>query len=283
MDKRVCTVCGEEKLESMFHKNNKSRGGIDIRCAECKNRLQRERRAKPSEKEKARSYYTSDEYKRERARRRFENGGAFKLVQKHLDKLKNKERAGRRYVSKEEAVEYGLTRYFDGSICKRGHVSERVVANGMCCQCQTDRAQTKEHKKKKSEYYRKNKESLMAANVKAQRERYQKSPSYKAAAAARNMLKRVLRQGNKRKHGGTYEMLGYGRIDLMNRMEGQFQDGMSWDNYGEWHIDHITPVSWFVKNGITDPSVINALSNLQPLWAEENFAKGNRVDGVPSK
>jgi hypothetical protein len=52
---------------------------------------------------------------------------------------------------------------------------------------------------------------------------------------------------------------------------------MSWDNWGEWHIDHIEPVSKLVSSGVTEPSEINALSNLQPLWASENIAKRAKV------
>lgn len=55
-----------------------------------------------------------------------------------------------------------------------------------------------------------------------------------------------------------------------------FEPGMSWDNRGEWHIDHIKPVCIFIREGETDPAVINALSNLRPLWAEENLSRFRR-------
>jgi len=47
---------------------------------------------------------------------------------------------------------------------------------------------------------------------------------------------------------------------------------MSWDNYGEWHVDHIKPLISFDKN--THPSIVNALSNLQPLWATTREING---------
>jgi len=50
---------------------------------------------------------------------------------------------------------------------------------------------------------------------------------------------------------------------------------MCWDNYGDWHIDHIIPVSYFDEN--TPVSVINALSNLQPLWKLDNLSKGKKL------
>lgn len=58
-------------------------------------------------------------------------------------------------------------------------------------------------------------------------------------------------------------------------MISKFKDGMSWDNYGEWHIDHIKPVSKFEKN--EKQSVVNSLDNLQPLWKDENLKKYNKI------
>jgi hypothetical protein len=40
--------------------------------------------------------------------------------------------------------------------------------------------------------------------------------------------------------------------------------GMSWNNYGEWHIDHIKMISTFDKNA--DTKIVNSLENLRPLW-----------------
>jgi hypothetical protein len=58
---------------------------------------------------------------------------------------------------------------------------------------------------------------------------------------------------------------------LKTHIESLFTEGMSWDNHGKWHIDHIKPVVSFDKD--IHPSVVNALSNLQPLWAKDNRNK----------
>ena len=52
---------------------------------------------------------------------------------------------------------------------------------------------------------------------------------------------------------------------------------MTWDNYGEWHIDHITPLKY---NNPSLEEVIERLhyTNTQPLWAEDNLSKGNHRD-----
>jgi hypothetical protein len=55
---------------------------------------------------------------------------------------------------------------------------------------------------------------------------------------------------------------------------------MSWDNYGEWHIDHIIPVSSFKIDPNNWPATIKtiwAIENLQPLWAIDNIKKGQRI------
>jgi 5-methylcytosine-specific restriction endonuclease McrA len=73
----------------------------------------------------------------------------------------------------------------------------------------------------------------------------------------------------------TEELIGYTVSDLRDHIERQFLRGMTWDNYGEWHIDHIVPLSSFTITGPDDPELRRAwaLTNLRPLWATENLQK----------
>ena len=50
---------------------------------------------------------------------------------------------------------------------------------------------------------------------------------------------------------------------------------MSWNNYGKWHLDHIKPLSSFNLQNIDELKQACHYSNLQPLWAEDNFKKGS--------
>jgi hypothetical protein len=54
---------------------------------------------------------------------------------------------------------------------------------------------------------------------------------------------------------------------------------MTWDNYGEWHVDHITPISLYDIKEIGDSEFMEcwSLKNLQPMWGEENIRKSNKV------
>ncbi|MGR9056074.1 hypothetical protein ACU8NH_09210 [Rhizobium leguminosarum] len=78
----------------------------------------------------------------------------------------------------------------------------------------------------------------------------------------------------------TFEILGYTVDDLKSHLEKLFQPGMTWDNYGKagWEVDHIVPVSSFTYETPDCPGFKSAwaISNLQPLWGPDNWAKGAR-------
>lgn len=124
------------------------------------------------------------------------------------------------------------------------------------------------HKKRTKEYTIKNREKVNDYF----KLRYIKKPH---EYAWRGMIRSVIRRFGGKKESSTYEILGYSAEELKEHLETLFANGMSWENWGEWHIDHIIPISKFDKN--SDPKVVNALSNLQPLWGRENIIKGNRV------
>ncbi len=67
--------------------------------------------------------------------------------------------------------------------------------------------------------------------------------------------------------------------EYMKSMCMLFDEGMSLENYGEWQIDHIVPVTHWLDIGIEDFDVINAIENLQPLWKSENAKKSNNYKG----
>lgn len=71
-------------------------------------------------------------------------------------------------------------------------------------------------------------------------------------------------------------LVGYALPDLMSHLEAKFHDGMTWDNYGQWHVDHIKPIALFNFEKPEDAGfkMCWAMQNLQPLWAKDNIAKG---------
>ena len=86
-------------------------------------------------------------------------------------------------------------------------------------------------------------------------------------------------RGNKNGHHWE-DLVGFTLADLIRHLEALFIAGMTWDNYGEWHIDHIIPISAFNFSSADDYDFKRcwALSNLQPLWKVDNIRKHNKVD-----
>lgn len=92
--------------------------------------------------------------------------------------------------------------------------------------------------------------------------------------AIRTLLYNTIKRIGGKKENKTVDVLGYSAEELKIHIELLFTDGMSWDNYGEWHIDHKVPVCSFEKE--VNINIINALSNLQPLWKFDNLSKGKK-------
>jgi hypothetical protein len=85
------------------------------------------------------------------------------------------------------------------------------------------------------------------------------------------------------KAGRKWEILvGYTLNDLKQHLEKLFRQGMSWENIGKWHVDHIIPKALFNYEMAEDIDFKRcwSLGNLQPLWAEENFKKHSRMVGI---
>ena len=76
-----------------------------------------------------------------------------------------------------------------------------------------------------------------------------------------------------------YSIITVGKKDyfvrLKKHIEREWKKGMTWDNHGEWHVDHVYPVSRFSKE--TPVSEVCALDNLQPLWGPDNLSKSNKI------
>jgi hypothetical protein len=92
----------------------------------------------------------------------------------------------------------------------------------------------------------------------------------------RSRLNHTLENGTKSKR--TLELLGCTVEHLRKHLESKFKEGMTWDNYGfyGWHVDHIIPCDKFDLINPKQQEQCFHYTNLQPLWAEENFKKGNK-------
>jgi len=121
---------------------------------------------------------------------------------------------------------------------------------------------SEKQKEYQKEYRKKNKDKMKEYRIK-----------YSHINIWRRLLYRTLYYQNKLKTSKSEELLKYNYMDLKNHIESLFINGMTWENYGEWEIDHIKPLSKFEKD--TPVHIVNSLSNLQPLWKKDNRQKYN--------
>lgn len=140
--------------------------------------------------------------------------------------------------------------------------------------------ENKEHRKRYMDEYRKiNKEKIK--EVKRNYEKYKKStdPIYKLISNFRTAIYTVLKENKLDKYSNYFNMVGYSAEQLKEHLEKQFKDGMNWENYGEWHVDHIKPISSFVFETCDDEQFKQcwSLDNLQPMWGIDNIKKGNKT------
>ena len=91
----------------------------------------------------------------------------------------------------------------------------------------------------------------------------------------RQLIRHSFKRRGYTKKSKTFDILGEEWSVVKLHFENLFKEGMTWDNYGEWQIDHIIPISTSKTN--EDIIKLNHYTNLQPLWKNENNIKGNSV------
>jgi hypothetical protein len=129
------------------------------------------------------------------------------------------------------------------------------------------------------EYREINKDKIREIRRNYEKTRKSNDPIYKLIANFRTAIYIVLKENNMNKYGHYFEILKYTPEQLSNHLENQFTDGMTWENYGEWHVDHKLPITSFDFKEIGDEEFSKcwSLDNLQPMWAEDNIRKSNRL------
>lgn len=142
-------------------------------------------------------------------------------------------------------------------------------------------------------YHRNNREKLRLRNTK-----WRKDNPEKAKLACSNWYKRKRNKITQCLYGSiqqqvkqlkchkavihrkdVWKILGYSYEDFIKHIEKQFKPGMTWDNHGEWEIDHIVPKSFFRFQSYEDVEFKRCwrLKNIQPLWKHQNHAKSNKI------
>ena len=138
------------------------------------------------------------------------------------------------------------------------------------------------HKKRRNELQQIRRKKLTKfQKIKLQKHRnkynyknYHENKQIQLICILRRRLNHALKGVAKSAH--TLELLGCSISQLIVHLEKRFKNGMTWKNYGKWHVDHIKPLSSFDLTKSEQQILACNYKNLQPLWAKENLLKSNK-------
>lgn len=118
-----------------------------------------------------------------------------------------------------------------------------------------------------------NKESVKTTQRNYNRQRYQNDSSFRLEKQIRHRVRLALK-GVAQSYR-TLQLIGCSIEQLREWLEAQFEPGMTWKNHGEWHVDHIRPCASFDLSDPAQQKQCFNFTNLQPLWAEDNWTKND--------
>jgi hypothetical protein len=127
-------------------------------------------------------------------------------------------------------------------------------------------------KQYRKEYKKNNQKKLSQAD----KLRKQQDPTYRAICSIRSRVSGLCRDICNGKKRSSTKAIGLARDEFRLYIESLFKEGMTWDNYGSWHIDHIKPLS--LAKTEDEVMKLNHYTNLQPLWAIDNLKKSNKYE-----
>ena len=141
-------------------------------------------------------------------------------------------------------------------------------------------ANKEEIKQQRKEYYEENKEDIIKKAYEHKKKRLMEDPLFKLLERLRGRILIAIKSQAGEKAAKSIELLGCSIEHVRDHLESQFTEGMTWENHGEWHIDHMRPCASFNLEEPEDQKKCFHWTNLQPLWAADNLAKGARLDWV---
>jgi hypothetical protein len=138
----------------------------------------------------------------------------------------------------------------------------------------------KEHLSKYIKEYRENNvDKIKQIKRDYERNRKARDPLYKLISNFRTAIYQVLKESNVEKNKHYFDILQYTPEQLISHLENKFTDKMSWDNYGDWHVDHKLPITHYNIQEMGDSEFMKcwSLDNLQPMWGVDNIKKSNKL------
>lgn len=190
--------------------------------------------------------------------------------------------------------------HYVGVPCRNCGSMVRYKCNGRCVACLTAsnyaphvKARKREWERRKAEKKRLIPLELRAEEMRRTREavkarrwkhkdrwnsnKRSAPPEKKIVWNLRTRVWKALKLNQATKSETTLSLIGCSVEELRCYIASLFRPGMSWENYGQWELDHKRPCASF---DLTDPNqqkICFHYSNLQPLWRTENRVKNKRI------
>jgi hypothetical protein len=236
---KICSECDEIKHPSQFTKNRCNKDGLSCICRDCK-------------QQKEKDYFKTNKNKfSKRAKNHYQ-----KYKKKILKRVKKYRQKHSKIISKKSKVYYLIHK----DLFKKRSSLYYKKNKG-------------EIKRRVSKYSLENRDKIN----KHTKERLKNDLNFWLRTSVSHKTYKLLKGQSKSKSSLT--LLGCSVAYLREHLEAQFKPGMNWDNYGfyGWHIDHIYPRSSFNLKKYSEQKICCHWSNLQPLWAKENWEKGATI------
>ncbi len=128
-----------------------------------------------------------------------------------------------------------------------------------------------------SEWRRNNREKINEKFKIYEKKRKLIDPEFKLLKTLRSRLVSALKRQSSSKTNKTVELLGCSVSFLRQYLQDKFKEGMTWENHGSWHIDHIIPCASFNLLDTDEQKKCFHYTNLQPLWGYDNLSKGCKI------
>jgi hypothetical protein len=240
---KQCVRCIVEKPLHQFGDNKNNKDGKSIYCKECERlrgiEYRTKNRKKVNESSKNWRINNPEDYK--------------KTIEKYLEKNPS-------MVSTERGKIYRKDINYQEKEKKRrkDHYQNNI--------------ETEREKNKK--YYHENKKLVREKNNEWKNNKRKSDGFYRMKLNLRHRLRNYLFGESKSKR--THDIVGLDKLEFKSYVESKFTEGMSWENYGKWHLDHIKPLCQAKNN--EEALLLNHYTNLQPLWAEDNLKKNRKYD-----
>lgn len=247
---KACKACGGQKpLTSEFWTPQKlGKYGFTSRCRECKTAECAERRARPDQLARQQAWRDANKDRVAKYNKDYRDAGYKSTAHVNAWRAKNIERA--------RAMERKKQRRLRDNNPEKYRLAARL------------------------RYSRRSTESIERARISAS-SRYRTVPWVNVGARVNNRLRKMLRGVGGKSRNRTEALVGYTMQQLVDHLEKQFTNGMTWELMlsGEIEIDHIVPVANFKVSSLDDGGLRNcwALANLRPLWKSDNRAKRDRI------